>query len=121
MRIATGDLYVSSVEGFVVGRFGSGTSLTKGQNIGVYPTTKTTVEGETVFDGLRWDTDEVVLIPRAEYLAHLKAYDQELSADALKVRTKDDYDAWLKRQAAASKKDEPPKAGEKPAKPEREA
>jgi hypothetical protein len=102
MLFKDGDLYVSAVEGHVVARFGSETAQFKPQQIGVYPVVKTRKNGATVFTGLRWDLDEVVRIPREEYLAHLKSYDNAVTDGALKVRTKEEYAAFLEAQAKRS-------------------
>jgi len=102
MRILSGDLFVSAVEGRMVSRFGSGSATVKEQQIGVYPETEELSTGEVSFTGMRWDLDEVVRIPRAEYLKHLRAYDQELGAESLRLRTEADYTAWVAKQSAAS-------------------
>lgn len=103
MRYPDGDLFVSAVKGRVVARFGSGTSTAKAQQIGVYPVVEEQKDGTRVFVGLRWDEDEIVRIPREEYLSHLKAYDGVFAESELRVRTKDEFEAWLTKQAADSK------------------
>jgi len=108
MRVKEGDLYVSSVEGHIVPRFGSARNGLKAQAIGVYPvvTMRANAQGEKepTFDGMRWDTNEVVRVPRDAYIANLKDYDRALADRALKRRTKADFDAYMKEILAEEKK-----------------
>lgn len=109
MKLPEGDLYVSSVEGHIVGRPGSGSPTTKPQWIGAYTKTRTRSDGSIEFDGVEWRTDEVHRIPESDVQTHLKSYLTELSAGGLALRTKDEFEAFCEAQAEASAKDAEPK------------
>lgn len=103
MKILDGDLYVSSVQGHIVSRFGSSMGGMKSGQIGVYPESELTESGHNVFQGMRWDTDEIVRIPRSSYVPFLKEYDAALGV-GLKLRTKDEFDAQQNAIEVAEKK-----------------
>jgi len=99
-------LYVSSVEGHHVTRYGTGTLI------------GATVDLEHP-GNLRWDTEKIVAIPEAEYLAFKREYDVLLEDDALKKRTAEEYAAYQAAihaaiESAAKPKDPAPE----PTKPE---
>lgn len=107
MRDLSKDVYVSSVEGHIVARHGSGTVQTKPMSIGVYREVRTKADGSTEFVGMRWDTDEVVLLPAREFAFFAREYEEDLRVGTLKERTKADYEAWnakREREAADLKK-----------------
>jgi len=81
-------LYVSAVAGHHVTRYGT-----------------TTLIGATVDldhpGNLRFDPDFVAAIPLAEYLAYKREYDRLIADGALKKRTPEEFDAFIKARAAA--------------------
>lgn len=103
MKIQSGDLYVSAVEGHLVSRFGSAMSGLKAPQIGAYPDFETDSEGNPRFVGMKWNVDEVVRIPRDSYVRFIKEYDRAISDGALKLRTKEEFDAYIAREEAAAK------------------
>jgi colicin import membrane protein len=102
MRDLTKDVYVSSVEGHIVARHGSGTVQTKPMSIGVYREVKEKADGSTEFVGMRWDTEEVVLLPAREFAFFAKEYEEELRVGTLKERTKAEYEAWSAKREKES-------------------
>ncbi|HEX4334698.1 MAG TPA: hypothetical protein VH062_02225 [Polyangiaceae bacterium] len=102
MKVPEGDLYVSSVEGHIVGRPGSGSPTTKPQWIGVRAKMRARPDGSQELDELEWLTDEVHLIPAADVQAHLKAWQTELAAGSLKLQTKEEFETFCKAQAEES-------------------
>lgn len=107
MKLPEGDLYVSSVEGHIVGRPGSGTPATKPQWIGVRAKMRRRSDGSQELDQLEWLTDEVHRIPAADVQAHRKAWLIEIEAGSLKLRTQAEFEAFLDAQAKESAKDGP--------------
>ncbi len=73
--------YFSSVQGRVVPRYGTDTF------IGVKRTPS----------GWEWDEERVVAIPAAECSRFGREYQNAVRLKALKKRTREDYDAYLKR------------------------
>ena len=118
MLVKDGDLYVSAVEGHIVARFGSARGDVKGGQIGVTPNVELDEKtGLARFTGMKWDLEEVVRIPRDDYVAHLKAYDEAIRAGSLRLRKAEEFKAqrdkvdaeekkMLEEQAAAAKKAE---------------
>jgi hypothetical protein len=86
-------VYVSSVKGKAVARYGSGTPGTRNLAVGARQTPT----------GYEWDEDAVVVIPRAEWTRYRKEYGRAIREGALKMRTAADHAAYLERQAKASK------------------
>lgn len=80
--------YVSAVEGKAVARYGSGTATRSNMVIG----------GVQRADGYEIDPKAVVRIPLAEWTRYGKEYARALANKALKPRTKEDYDAWVKAE-----------------------
>lgn len=72
-------LYVSSVEGAVVPRYGTAITGKKNTTIGVIWDPKV--------QGLVWNTEAVTLIPASEYRRHVKEYDRALKEGSLKRRS----------------------------------
>ncbi len=79
--------YFSSVQGRVVPRYGTDTF------IGVKRTSS----------GWGWDEERVVAIPAAECSRFGREYQNAVRLRALKVRTREDYDAYLKKVAEQEK------------------
>lgn len=73
-------LYVSSVEGHLVSRFGS----KFGQTIGA----KRSIEKPTEIE---WFTDEIVPIPQTEYQSFRREYESAIRAGSLRRRTEAEY------------------------------
>lgn len=84
------DLYVSSVPGHLVTRFGTG--LLIGATRDQKDPSKVT-----------WDEELIVKIPEPEGRAYAKEYARALREKSLKVRTLADFDACNKKLEAASK------------------
>lgn len=111
MKVPSGDLYVSAVEGHLVSRFGS--AVVAGQKAAQFGATKVFLErpdGTRRFKGVKWDTERVYRIPEASYREFFKEYDAALEAGALRKRTEKDFAAWKAKstaaKAAAAKKEE---------------
>jgi hypothetical protein len=105
------DLYVSSVEGHLVTRHGTGLL------IGASRDPKKPHE-------ITWDTALVVKIPEAELVPYGREYARALREESLTPRTKEDFEAWVKAQAEATEKalvDEKAKAADAEAKAKAEA
>lgn len=90
--IPTFPLYVSSVEGQPVGRYG-------GRGL---------IGAEYTLDGIRYDTKRVVAITEAELRLHRPAYARAIRDQTLRERTHVDFVAALEAEAAP----EPPPAPE---------
>jgi hypothetical protein len=81
-------LFVSSVEGHHVTRYGTGTLI--GAEVDLqHP------------GNLRFDTAKVVMIPAAEYAAHKREYDHLLETGSLERRTPGEYRLYQERLTTA--------------------
>lgn len=102
------DLYVSSVEGHLVTRFGAKLYIGASRN----PADPSQIT---------WDLGLVVKIPEAEVLAYGREYRAAIAAGSLLVRTAADFEAFVAAQAAATEKElADRKAAEEKAKAEAE-
>lgn len=72
---ATFALFVSSIEGSVVTRYG----------------TRTFIGAERSAGGLSWQTDRVIAIPHDEYRKFRREYDRALRDKSLRVRTETEW------------------------------
>ena len=82
--IPTFPLYVSSVEGQPVGRYGS----------------RGLIGAEYAPEGIRYDTKRVVAITADELRLHRRAYDRAIRDKTLTVRSHADFVAALEAEAA---------------------
>lgn len=105
MRVPDSDVFVSSVEGHIVPRFGAVSPTARAPWIGCYPVYETKKNGDVNFVGTKWDQDEVVRIPQSEFVSHLKDYSRAVDCGALKLRSAAEYEAGQKAQAATSKQE----------------
>lgn len=112
----TEDLFVRSVEGHIVGRFGS-----RGQNIGVefVYVEKPGTGGAREYKGVKW-IDRIERIPLAQYEIHSGDYNRALADGSLKECTKAEFEAQEKKiaedaKAEAKKAEAERKAAEKKA------
>jgi hypothetical protein len=105
-------LYVSSVEGKLVSRFGAGSrgapSYIGARRVAGDPTS------------VVWDTELVVALTVAEVARFSREYERALAAKALKKRTRDEWlaQAARERDAASKGRDNPAPAAPPSAEPE---
>lgn len=106
------DLYVSSVEGHLVSRFGTARPGVGNQLIGASKAPKigkddkpiTGPDGSVLDWVLAWHTDEITWIPAAEHERFFREYRRAIEDGALTVRTKAEFEAA--RAAARAKSNE---------------
>lgn len=98
-------LFVSSVEGHAVARFGTGAPTRSNAFIGA----TRSIEDPTQIE---WRTDEVVPITEAEYRDFRREYDGAIAAGSLVKRTENDYAAWLEENGQSWPDTDPPKPKE---------
>ncbi|AUX31927.1 MULTISPECIES: hypothetical protein [Sorangium] len=77
-------LFVSSVEGSLVSRFGTG----RGSYIGA----TRDIKDPTL---ITWDVNRIIPIPASEYARFRRAYDKAIKDGSLKLRTREEYEASL--------------------------
>jgi hypothetical protein len=90
------DLYVSSVNGHAVARFGSGSERVPNLLIGASRDPLKPTE-------IAWNEDAVVRIPEAEATRYAREYGEAIEDGALKKRTKAEWDAQEAARAQADK------------------
>lgn len=116
------DLYVSSIEGHLVSRFGTARSGVGNQLIGASKAPKTDPDGKPLAgpDGsvlewvITWHTDEITWIPAAEHTRFSREYARAISDGGLLPRTKAEFEA-ARAAARAKAKEAKAKAEAQPA------
>lgn len=96
-------LFVSSVEGYAVTRYGSGTPSRRATLIGAQR-----VPGR----GIVWDTREVVALTEDELRQYSKEYRGAIADKALRQRTEADWKAWIASQQRSQPTPEAPPENE---------
>jgi len=88
-------VYVSAIEGHLVTRFPS-LAQPVAQYIGA------TRQGKKIV----WSPDQVVAIPDQEWRKYRREYRRAVADGSLKMRTKEDFDAWQAKRKAADEADQ---------------
>ncbi len=89
-------IYLSSVEGHAVARFGTASNGRPNELIGAVRS-----KGGA---GITWDTKAITPLTEREFGAYRREYMGAIVEKALTVRTAEDYVAWAKEQKDRAKK-----------------
>lgn len=98
--------FLSSVEGHLVGRYGSGSPRVAPVQIGATRSARYSAKGKDVLGlersetTITWNPEEVVALTEVEARLFSREYNGHVERGELRERTAEDYDAWVERETA---------------------